>query len=974
MGFRKKICRQAAGAILFCFFFVIINSTPARGQSSRVGASLEGTVTDSSGAVIPGAHVVARNTSTAQVREADAGDDGFFRLQALPVGTYELTAEREGFATYKNGGIEIGLGQTAHVDVTLAPASASEQITVHAQPSAIDPTQTSVVSSVDRERIEELPVQTRNYLNFTLLAPGVTNSPVTQPGGGATPLAGSGFTFGGLRSRSNNVSIDGLDNNDEYTGSSRIEISPEIVQEFQVINNGLSAESGGASGGSINVVTRSGANVVHGDAFIFAQDSALNARDPFASESGKPAFRHFREGVAVGGPIVKNRMFYYVALEQEHDRGQNDSDIDPALAAAINTALAGGAFARLATRNITTDFFPISRSEIEAAGRFDDQITKSTSLMVRYAMTNNQESGSAYNSSGLADVTARGSSYTSDNTISGSLTTVFGSGAVGDLRLQAATRRAVLKPNSAGPEIEIAGLVDFGRLYGGDTSRRETHFQGAYTYTATHRQHLWKTGAVVNRVDLRATQADGFAGIYIFRTLNDFLTGNPAQFRQAFGNPSVDFAVTSLGLFAQDHWSISRRFTADIGVRYDFERLPAQFRQDANNFSPRIGLAWNPSARWVLRAGYGIFFDRYILANLTRAVDKNGALAFDQVVDGPAAAGIFSAAQGGTLLAPVAGVAPSIFAPDPRMSTPFSQQASAGVEVLLAGNLSMRGDYLFVHGSHLPRTLNINLLPPAILTVANATSLGVVNPLPQQFGREVFSAARRNPQFDDIYQLSNSASSVYHGVSFTLNRRMNDELAFSASYTLSKTFDDASDYDEQPQSPFALAAEDALSRQHQQQRLVLNALWELPIGDEDDDPAKTTGAPDKESWITDVFSHIEVAPIFTVGSARPVNPLTGVDSGATHAFPLSARPLGFGRNSLQIPRTTVLDFRLLKYFPFGEARHLDVVAEFFNLLNHPNIAAINPIFGSGNSPIAGFGQPIEGLGSRQVQFSLDFEF
>ncbi len=170
-------------------------------------------------------------------------------------------------------------------------------MTVNTQPSSLDPSQSSVVSSVDQERIEELPVRRRNYLDFVLLAPGVSSSPTASGASASTPLTGSGFTLGGLRSRSNNLSIDGLDNNDEYTGSSRTELSPEIVQEFQVVNNGLSTESGGASGGSINAITRSGTNTVHGDAFLFAQHGALNARAPFETESGKPSFRRFRRAL-----------------------------------------------------------------------------------------------------------------------------------------------------------------------------------------------------------------------------------------------------------------------------------------------------------------------------------------------------------------------------------------------------------------------------------------------------------------------------------------------------------------------------------------------------------------------------------------------------------------------------------------------------------------------------------------------------
>jgi outer membrane receptor protein involved in Fe transport len=391
----------------------------------------------------------------------------------------------------------------------------------------------------------------------------------------------------------------------------------------------------------------------------------------------------------------------------------------------------------------------------------------------------------------------------------------------------------------------------------------------------------------VNRVRLRADVPDGFDGVYLFGSLGDFLAANPNQFRQAFGNSNVDFPVTSFGGFVQDHWSLAHQLTVDLGVRYDFERLPAGFNQDTNNVSPRVGLAWSPSPKWVFRAGYGVFFDRYVLANLTRAIEENGSQAFEQVVDGNTAASVFAATQGGPLVAPISGNAPSVFRPDPRMATPYSQQASAGAEYLLAKNLTLRADYLFVQGVELPRTINVNLLPPVVLTVANASGLGVSNPAPQQIGREVFSPGRLNTQFRDIYQLQNSASSTYNGVSFTLNRRMSHELAFSASYTLSKTFDDASDFDEQPQNPFDLRTENAVSRQHQQQRFVFNALWELPIGDEEDKGGKSE---ENTSWLTQTFSHIEVAPILTLESGRPVNPLTGLDSNQSRVTPFHSRP------------------------------------------------------------------------------------
>src|SRR5258708_6446790 len=419
-------------AISFALFFC---TASAAAQASRVGATFEGTVSDTSGAVIPNSKVTLHNPLTNQSRTVTTNEQGFFRAEQLAVGTYEVRVEQTGFAPYRQAGVGANLGQTVHLDIVLAPASVSGQVTVSAQPSSFDPSQSSVVSSVDQERIEELPVRGRNYLDFVLLAPGVSSSPTASGASGSAALAGSGFTFGGLRSRSNNVSIDGLDNNDEYTGSSRTELSPEIVQEFQVVNNDLSAESGGASGGSINVVTRSGTNTVHGDAFLFAQDGALNARDPFETESGKPSFRRFRAGFALGGPVLKDKTFYYAAVEQEHNRGQTGSDIDPAVASTINAFLATGAFPGLATRQITTAFSPIARAETEAAGKLDHQLTKNTALMLRYTFTNNKESGDAFNTNGLLDASARGSSFPSANTVSGSLTTALGSEAVSDFRL-----------------------------------------------------------------------------------------------------------------------------------------------------------------------------------------------------------------------------------------------------------------------------------------------------------------------------------------------------------------------------------------------------------------------------------------------------------------------------------------------------------------------------------------------------------
>jgi Carboxypeptidase regulatory-like domain/TonB dependent receptor/TonB-dependent Receptor Plug Domain len=951
--YRSLSASRPLGRAFFVLLLALMGVATSTAQTLKTSGTLEGTISDASGGRIPGVKVSLRQIDTNQTRTVIADDQGFFRATDLPVGTYEVRIENPGFAPYLHTGVVLDVGTTVHLDIVLPAAGVTTQVTVSAQPPPIDPSQTSVTSAIDRDRIEDLPVLSRNSLDFALLLPGVSSSSQRSGTGSHPALADSGFTFGGLRPRSNNISVDGLDNNDEYTGSSRTELSPEDVQEYQVVNNGLSAEYGGASGGSINVVTRTGANVIHGDGYIYAQNAALNAQDPFQTTPGKPAFRRYRFGSSIGGPIIKNRLFFHAAFEQESNRGQIGSDIDPSLASDINNFLAtGSSFPGLNIRQVTTGFSPIARAETEASGKLNYLINSRNSLMLRYAFTNNRVAGDAFNTTSLEDASTRGSSFTADNDVAGSLVSDFGSGAVGDLRFQAATRRAVLRTNdAAGPGIDIVGLVDFGQPYAGNTTRRENHYQASYTYIRTKGRHLWKAGGTINRVSLRATVLDGFGGLYLFGSRADFFDGSPASFRQTFGNPGTNYAVTSYGAFVQDHISLLPRLTMDIGLRYDFEQLPAGFNEDTNNVSPRIGLAFSPTPRWVLRAGYGIFYDREILANLNRAIEENGVSGFEQVANGSLAANLFQGAGGGSLISPAAGIAPSIFRPDPRMATPYSQQASLGAEYLIAPNLTASVNYLFVRGVKLPRTVNVNLQPPIALTRQNAASLGVLDPTLQQIGREFFGPGRINPASNDVFLLENSASSTYNGLTTSLTRRIAKGLEFMASYTLSKTLDDASDFDEQPQNPYDLSAERALSSQDQQQRFAFNGLWNLPIP-----------------------GQIELVPIIIVGTGRPIDPLVGLDANRSDAFPLSARPLGFGRNSLQTPRTANVDFGVVKTVQLGEYRHLDLIAQFFNLFNHVSATALNPFFGPGAVALPGFGQPIQGVSPRQIQFAANFEY
>ncbi|HYX40489.1 MAG TPA: carboxypeptidase-like regulatory domain-containing protein, partial [Pyrinomonadaceae bacterium] len=311
-------------------------SIPAYGQNSAATATISGTVRDAAGQAIPGAVIALRELSTNLNRRATSAADGSYRISVLPVGTYQVRVESAGFAPYLNPQVTVAVGSTTTLDITLRPADVSAEVTITDRPLALDTSQTAVTTSIDPERIEELPVNSRNYLEFTLLAPGVAPANTQTNGGRSStsgaPRADSGFTFGGLRPRSNAISIDGLDNTDETTGAARVALSPEIVREFQIVNNGLSAEFGGAAGGAINVVTRTGANEWHGDLFTFLQNERFNARSPQldASPSSRLRFRRYQPGGALGGPIKHDRAFFYVALEQEHLTAEDEAETNRA--------------------------------------------------------------------------------------------------------------------------------------------------------------------------------------------------------------------------------------------------------------------------------------------------------------------------------------------------------------------------------------------------------------------------------------------------------------------------------------------------------------------------------------------------------------------------------------------------------------------------------------------------------------------
>ncbi len=935
-------------------------------QQGMSQGSVSGIVTEATGAVISGAHVEVSSTDRTVVRAAETEADGTFRIAGLPSGSYQVAVTSTGFSTYKSSWIAVAVGRDTNLSVRMAPQEATEQVVVSAQTATLDVTQTSPVTNVDRDRIEELPIPSRNYLSFALLSPSLGSANPAIGANSQTMAGEGGFSAGGLRPSSNAIYIDGVEDNDEYTGLSRTELSPEAISDFQVVNHGYAAQSGGSAGGSVDVETRSGTNVPHGDAFLFVQNGALNGTPALELAPHKPDENRLRAGLSVGGAFRPNRFFYYIAAEEEMARGEEAGDFSPQMAAAIDSALASAG--PLRGRRVMQGFFATTNGETELSGRVDRNFAAG-SLMLRYALTNHRAVNDAFNTNEVADASARGSAFYNDNSVNGAWNKTISQHSLNQLTFQAAQRRAVSRTGSAsGPGVEVAGVADIGTPYAGNSRRYDTHVDASDSLIMQSGKHLLQAGVALSHVSLRSAVLDGFGGLYVFPDLAALASGQADFYVQSFGDANANFAETRFAAYVQDHWTAAKGLSVDSGLRYEFNRLPTELPEHLMNVSPRLGFAWSPAGNWAVRGGFGIFVDRYLLSTVNRIEQFDKTNALQQIAEGAQAASLY---QAGTLFtSPHTGIAPNTWTAQLGLANPYSETASLGIERALPSQWTAKAEYRYVRGIKMGRTVNSNLPPPIVLTMTNAASLGVPTPSPQQLGRPVFPQTRLNPAYDAVNQLQTEASSSYNGLTVTVNRQFTEDFELMAGYTFSKTIDDGSSDSEQPQNPYALRGERSLSLNDQRHRLVLSGLWIL--GPDVDDPQNAGKGETANPFLKAVYG-LEFAPIVAVDSGFRNNPLTGLDSNREHIYPFAARPAGFARDTLQTRSNVNLDLRILKIIPIWRG-HMDIVGESFNLPNRQNVEMNNSVFGSKANAAADFNKPVQMADPRRVQFSLDFEF
>lgn len=903
-------------------------------QSSSATAVIQGVANDASGAPIPAARIVVRNQGTGAERTTGADVNGHFSVSGLPIGTYTLRLEAAGFASATVKPFLLSVGQVVTQRFELQPAGVTERVEVKEEPEGIDVTASTASVALGYERIEEAPARSRNYLNFVLAAPAVAPSAGTSSQrtmtGTRTPLGDSGFTVGGMRPRNNAIQIDGLDNRDETTGGNRVAVGLEMVQEFRVAGTSVGAELGGAAGGLLNMVTRSGVNIWHGDVTMFGQHEIVNATQPEIAVSARPRFRRYQPGISANGPVRRDRTFISGAVEYEHESAEEWSNVPEEAVDALNQALASPLYSGSAL-SVLRGLYPTSTRGTEFSLKLNHQASEKDTFSSRYAFSRGRVRAEVQGPDNFADQSAQGSSLTVDHSLVGNWLRVISPTIVNDLGLQFAERDMELRPNAGGPMLDIPGVATLGQFSRMNSDRTERHYQFVENLNFAVRGHRISTGVDVHVITLDAALRNRYAGVYVFPTLGAFTQGRPDVFLQAFGDPRTGPLTLPIGLWFQDRWAIRPRLLLELGVRYDRQRMPDGLSPSSNNIAPRAGLAWRPFEKrpLVLRAGFGFFYDRYPLAYLNEALQKNGVRGFEQYAVGDDAARAFAITRGGILSSPLADLTPSLYRTSPQFPSTYGRKLSIGAEYGLGKDTSISVEASSIRGFHLPRTRNfLGTLPPQ-------------------------------------YELEQTARSAYLGASVSLNRRMSRELTYLVAYSFGRTSDDGSDFDEHPHDPLNIRRDWALSRQHQAHRLAASAVFELPL-------ENASWVP---GWLKEAFEGISFAPILSVGSGRPINALLTTDVSRTGAYPLSARPPGMPRNSFRSPSTASLDLRLMKTFRVLKDRAiLQFGIESFNLTNHTNTERVSQFYATPSSLLRSHGQTLESLPARQVQFLMQFEY
>ena len=919
---------------------------PASAAQETVNfASISGRVLDPDGAAVPGVQVVAQDAETNVSTEKVTDGEGRFRFPYLKVGTYRIAAFLDGFKPYSRN-VTVTVGSAFDLSIRLALADVAAQVTVSAEPPLLDGARSQIAGTVSRTEVRNLPLNGRNFLDLALLAPGVSppNLGSTQLFAETSAVPGAGLSVTSQRNFSNNFIVDGLSANDDAAGLSGIPYGVDAIDQFQVVTSGGQAELGRALGGYINVVTKSGTNTTHGDIYEYLRDDRFNAANAL-SHATLPMHQN-QFGGTLGGPVVRDRTFYFVNLERRALRQSGLTTISAANAEAINARLTAVGYAG---SPVTTGTYSNPVNTANVLAKIDHQAANGDQYAVRYA----EYGATSTNSRGAGGLTAPTASAGLDNTdraVAFSSTMTLSARTVNEARAQIVRSDLKAPPaDPAGPAVSIAGVAAFGTLSASPTARRNTMFEAVDNLSHQAGAHALRAGVDFLYNDDAITFPRAVRGVYQFSSLASFLTGvyNNAGFTQTFGATEVSQTNPNLGVYVQDEWKPGDSVTVNAGVRYDLQFLRT-IRTDTNNVAPRLGVAWTPtdSKRTVVRGSAGLFYDRVPLRALANALlsagntTDVGSLRQTNVSLSPGQAGapVFPRILDG----PVPSVTlPSLTTMSRTMQNAYSRQAAAEIEQQLGSRSTVSIGYEYTRGANLIVSLNQNV--PGCLAVGSN------------------NGCRPNPAYANNSQYSPAASSTYHGMYVSFVQRPSAWGYYRVSYTLSKAMDDVGEFFfSSPIDPFDVSRDWGRSDNDQRHRLVLSGA------------VNSAQAPGRTAW--ERLTHgFQLSGMLQSYSALPLN----ITSGLTTIQGTAARPVVDGafipRNAGTGPAFFSVSARIARAFQLGSRLRIEAIAEGFNLTNRANVVSVNSNFGAGAypaNPLPAFGEPTAVGDPRTGQFAV----
>jgi hypothetical protein len=907
-------------------------------QQNVTSASLSGRVEDTCGAVITGANVTATNVETHQRFATTSDNEGRYRFPFLRTGAYDLTVEATGFHAVTRQ-ITVLLGQVLELPVQLEVEGVSVNVDVGAADAPlVETARTQITETIRPREIADLPLNGRNYLDLALLVPGVspTNTGSNQRFAETSAVPGQGISVAGQRNLYNSFIVDGVSANDDAADLTGTYYSEEVIDQFQVVTSGGIAEFGRASGGVVNILTRSGTNDWRGNFYGFARNQRFDARNPLAPT--KDLLTQAQYGGTAGGPLRRERTFFFTNFEQTRRNYSAVLTIAPAALTSINDRLRavnyGGPL-------IETGVVPASFDTTNFFARIDHRLTERNQLSARYSLYH-IEAVNSRNVGGLNAVSRGSGIDDTDQTVQVSNVTTLSSRTINEARFQFTRSRLDAPMNdTTGPAVNIAGVANFGTATFSPLARDVNLFEAVDNVSTQLGNHSLKAGGgfLYNRLNIVFPGA--FQGVYNFSSLNNSLSGNYNTFQQAFGAPEQFQSNPNLGAFIQDEWRVRRDLTINAGLRYDVQYLPDPIQTDTNNFAPRLGIVYAPGDRkTVIRASYGLYYDRVPLRATSNALQRDGSkYLVVQLAPNQPGAPVFPdvlAVQPATLP-----TKPNITRIDPNIPLSYTQQANFQIERELPLDAVLSVGYLNVRAKHVILSRNVNV--PRFPASAGVPNLG-----------------RPDPNWGNISQFEGAGNSYYDGMVVSFNQRASRWATVRLSYTLSKTIDDAGNFFfSTVQDNFNIRDDRGLSDNDQRHRLVLSGTLEAPR------ERNSTG-------FGRVLDGFQFGYIFTYASRLPFNALLGSDRNFDGNN--NDRPVGVGRNTGRGFDFASLDLRVSRRFRLTERVDLQLLAEGFNVLNRANFGVPNNTFGTGVNPLPTFGQPTAAFDPRQFQFGMKVSF